>query len=199
MRVLCAGDIHGDLSVAKKLAAKARASCVDLVVLCGDVFGRGESKGIVKAFDDLGKRVLFVNGNHEAFFVGRLLESMYPSVKDLHGNYYVVGDVGFFGCGGANVGFGLDDLSILDVLKKASVGVSNVNKRVMVTHVHPRGSMIEKFSHFVFGSAGVSMAIDYLKPDLVVCSHVHEADGVSEDFNGTKVICAGRKGVVVDL
>ena len=36
LKILAAGDLHGDFDVAKKLLAKAKRSKVDLVVLAGD-------------------------------------------------------------------------------------------------------------------------------------------------------------------
>jgi len=36
MKILAAGDLHGDINAAKKLAEKAKKQKVDLVVLSGD-------------------------------------------------------------------------------------------------------------------------------------------------------------------
>ena len=37
MKILAAGDIHGDKGLAEKLAKKAEDEQVDLVILCGDL------------------------------------------------------------------------------------------------------------------------------------------------------------------
>ena len=37
LKILAAGDIHGDTSLAKELANKAEKEKVDLVILCGDI------------------------------------------------------------------------------------------------------------------------------------------------------------------
>ena len=37
MKILAAGDIHGDTGLAKKLAERAYSHKVDLVILCGDL------------------------------------------------------------------------------------------------------------------------------------------------------------------
>ena len=34
MKILAAGDIHGDITLARKLAKKAKKNKVDLVILC---------------------------------------------------------------------------------------------------------------------------------------------------------------------
>ena len=36
LRILAAGDLHGDLDIARKLSAKGKKEKVDLVVLAGD-------------------------------------------------------------------------------------------------------------------------------------------------------------------
>ena len=36
-KILAAGDIHGDITLARKLADRAESEKVDLVVLCGDL------------------------------------------------------------------------------------------------------------------------------------------------------------------
>ncbi|GAF97324.1 unnamed protein product, partial [marine sediment metagenome] len=37
IKILAAGDIHGDIGLAEKLAEKAKKEKVDLVILCGDL------------------------------------------------------------------------------------------------------------------------------------------------------------------
>ena len=37
LKILAAGDIHGDTSLAEKLAIRAEKEKVDLVILCGDI------------------------------------------------------------------------------------------------------------------------------------------------------------------
>ena len=69
----------------------------------------------------------------------------------------------------------------------------------MVTHVHPTKSKMEKFSDFVPGSKGVEKAISELKPDILLCSHVHEADGIEERLDKTRVINVGRSGRIIEI
>ncbi|MCX8147364.1 MAG: hypothetical protein N3D84_02765 [Candidatus Woesearchaeota archaeon] len=69
----------------------------------------------------------------------------------------------------------------------------------MVTHVHPAGTKMEKFTKFFQGSEGVKKAIERFKPDIILCSHVHEAEGIEEKIGKTKVINVGKKGKIIEI
>ena len=69
----------------------------------------------------------------------------------------------------------------------------------MITHTHPSGTNIEKFSRYVAGSSAVRKAIEYFKPDIHICCHVHEAQGVEEKVGDTRVINVGPKGMIIEL
>ena len=69
----------------------------------------------------------------------------------------------------------------------------------MVTHVHPSGSMIEKFTQFFEGSKAVKRAIDKFQPDIMLCAHVHEAEGLEEKIGKTRVINVGSKGKIFEI
>ncbi len=67
----------------------------------------------------------------------------------------------------------------------------------MITHMHPRGSLSE-FSGFP-GSKAITKAIREFKPDLLLHGHIHEAEGIEEIMNKTKVINVGRKGTILEI
>ena len=77
--------------------------------------------------------------------------------------------------------------------------IKNLKTRIMVTHVHPTESKMEKFTQFFPGSSGVKKAIDTFKPDILLCSHVHEAEGIEEMVGKTKVINVGKKGKIIEF
>ncbi|MBT6772521.1 hypothetical protein HOA80_01465 [archaeon] len=58
---------------------------------------------------------------------------------------------------------------------------------------------MEKLSGFVPGSTGVKEAIDKFKPDIMLCSHVHEAEGIEEIVGKTKVVNVGRHGKIFEI
>lgn len=200
LRILAAGDIHGDTSQAKKLAEQAENESVDLVVLCGDLtYAETSTEGIIGPFVKKNKKVLLIPGNHETVATADFLAELY-GVTNLHGYSIKYKDVGLFGCGGANIGlFQLGEDEIFELIKKGYERIKDAKKKILVTHVHPSGSLMEKFTSIFPGSDGVKKAIDTFKPDILLCSHVHEAEGIEEMIGKTRVINVGKKGKVIDV
>ena len=56
---------------------------------------------------------------------------------------------------------------------------------------------MEKFTQFFPGSTGVRRAVEKFKPDILLCSHVHEAEGLEEKIGKTKIINVGKKGIMI--
>jgi len=196
LKILAAGDIN----LVNKLAERAEKENVDLVVLCGDLTYQEQStENIIGPFVAKKKKVLLIPGNHETVATADFLAELY-GVKNIHGYAVRYNDVGIFGCGGANIGlFQLEEGEIYDLLKKGYDNIKALTKKIMVTHVHPSGTKIEKFSSFFPGSSGVKKAIDKFKPDILLCSHVHEAEGIEEKIGKTKVINVGKGGKIIEI
>jgi Icc-related predicted phosphoesterase len=200
MRILAAGDIHGDSRLAEELAKKAEKEKVDLVVICGDItqFDQG-TENLMAPFVKRNEKVVIVPGNHESPATTEFLAEFY-GLTNLHGYSIKAGNVGLFGCGGANIGLHqIPEKEIYDMLKKGHEKIKDLGKKIMVTHVHPSGTKMEKFTQFFPGSEGIRKAIDSFKPDIMLCSHVHEAEGIEEKVGNTKVINVGKKGKIFDI
>ena len=192
MKILASGDLHGDQGLAKKLAERAEKENVDLVILCGDITMFDEStENMIGPFVKKKKKVIIIPGNHETVATADFLADFY-GIKNIHGYSVKYKDVGIFGCGGANIGVHqLKEGEIYDLLKKGFDKIKYLKKKIMVTHVHPTSTKMEKFTKFFPGSDGVKDAINKFKPDLLLCSHVHEAEGIEEKiltrmFDGKK-------------
>jgi Icc-related predicted phosphoesterase len=200
MRILAAGDIHGDTGLAERLAQKAQKERVDLVILCGDITRFDQStSNLIGPFVKRKKKVLLVPGNHESFATADFLAQVY-GVKNIHGYSLKFGEVGVCGCGGANIGVEqLDEKEIYGLLKQGFDKIKDLKKKIMVTHVHPSQTRMERFTEFFPGSDGVRRAIDRFKPDLLLCSHVHEAEGIEEKIGNTTVINVGKSGKIIDI
>ena len=198
LKILAASDFHGDSTQIKKLAEQAEKEHIDLVVLCGDLTSPLQTDNIIKPFKDKGKRVLLVPGNHDGFALGDFLADFY-GVKNLHGKYASYYNIGFFGCGGANVGLdALSDQETFDTLKKGFSSIKDSKTKIMITHVHPSGTIVDRMFPR-WGSDGVKKAIDTFKPDIVLCGHVHEAEGVEDIIGNTKVFNVGRHGKIIEV
>jgi len=199
MRILGAGDLHDDLFAVKELAEKAEKNHVDLIILCGDLQNDDSLDNILQPFKDKNQKVLLISGNHESLATADFLAYI-NKAKNLHGYSVRYEDVGIFGCGSANIGIhGISETEIFDTLKKGFDKISYLKKRIMMTHVHPTGSKMEKLSNFVKGSYGVLKAVKDFKPDILLCSHVHEAEGLEEQLENTRVINVGKHGKIIDI
>lgn len=200
VRILAAGDIHGDTNLAKRLAEKAEKEKVDLVVLCGDLtFGEKSTANIIGPFVKKKQKVVLIPGNHETIATADFLAELYD-VTNLHGYYIKCKDVGLFGCGGANIGlFQLSEDELFNSLKRGFEGVKDMKKKIMITHVHPKDSLMEKFTNIFPGSNGIKKAVQRFKPDILLCSHVHEAEGIEEKLGKTRVINVGKEGKIIEL
>ena len=201
MKILAAGDIHGDQRLAKRLAERAEKENVDLVILTGDITQFDNSPdGIIGKFKEKGKKVLIIPGNHDSFATIDFLAEMY-GVKNIHGYSVKYEDVGIFGCGGANVGpfSKMEEGEIVDMLKQGFEKVKYLKKKIMVTHVHPSETLMEKMSTFIPGSPGVKKAVEQFKPDILLCSHIHEAEGIEEMIGDTQVINVGKAGKIIEI
>jgi hypothetical protein len=202
MKILAAGDIHGDSRQAKKLAEKAAKAKVDLVVLCGDLtLVEQPTSDLIKPFIKKNKKVVLIPGNHESIATADFFADVYDATN-LHGYSIIYKNVALFGCGGAsNVGPAppVTEDEILKLLKKGHDKIKNFKKKIMVTHMHPKGTLMEKLSHWVPPSAAVAKAVKKFKPDILLCSHIHEAEGIEEKIGKTKVINVGKEGKIIEI
>jgi uncharacterized protein len=210
MKILSAGDLHGDSGLAKKLAVKAAKENVDIVILCGDLTEADEkTDNLIGPFLKYGKKVLIVPGNHESPATADFLAQFY-GIKNLHGYSVRLIDpiksghkdkhVGVFGCSGVNIGIHqITDKEAYDLLEKGFRYVKDTDIKIMVSHVHPSNTKMEKFTQFFEGSKAVRRAIDKFQPDIMLCSHVHEAEGLEEKVGKTRVINVGAKGHIFEI
>ena len=198
-KILAVGDIHGDTGLSKKLAEKAKKENVDLVILAGDMTWAEQSlKGIIGPFVKAKKQVLLIPGNHETVATADFLAEMYSPTKNLHGYSFVKGDLGVFGAGGGDIGIHfIEDPEIFKLLKKGHEKVKNLKKKIMVTHMHHKGSKSE-FSGFP-GSKAVKKAIKEFKPNILISAHIHEAGGIEEKIGKTKVINVSKKPKIFEI
>jgi len=199
MKILAASDVHGDTRWIENLAKKAEKEKVDLVLLCGDlVLNEGMTENIIGPFKKRNLKVAIIPGNHESSATTDFLSEMYK-VYNLHGYSIKIGDVGFFGAGHANVGpHMIDDQEMFGLLKKGFDYIKDAKKKIMLTHVHPEMSLTEKMSSFP-GSGAVTKAIEQFKPDLHLCGHVHECEGIEEVIGSTKSINVGKGGKIFEI
>ncbi len=195
MRILAAGDIHGDAKLALRLAERAEKEKVDLVILTGDITGLVETKNLIKPFTDRKEKVVFVPGNWDSEDTAEVLSKIY-GIKNLDDYYVKTGNVGIFGLGNAGI-LSLNEKEAFDKLRKNFEKIKTLEKKILVTHMHAAGTRSE-LSGFP-GSSGIRKAIDKFQPDLFISGHIHELEGMEEKIGKTKVINVGRKGKIIEI
>ena len=198
MKILAASDTHGDSKLIKKLAERSESENVDLVILCGDITGWTETQGIIKPFKDKNKKVIILPGNWDSFATADFLASFY-GIKNIHGYSIRHENVGFFGAGGAeSPGPGrVTEKDLLETLERAHKGLEGIEKKVMITHMHPANTKSE-FSG-IPGSKAITKAIKKFKPSILLHGHIHEASGFEETIGNTRVINVGREGKIIEI
>ncbi len=204
IKIMAIGDIHGDIKQVERLAELAEKQHVDLVILTGDItMAESSTAYLIGPFVKRNIEVLLIPGNHETVATAHFLADLYaPKAKNIHGYAVRIGDIGIFGAGGA-VGVGpkliVSEDELFDLLKQGFEKVKDAKFKLMVTHVHPKGTLMEKLTSKVPASAAVRKAIKEFKPDLLICSHAHEAEGIEEKVYKTKVINVGKRGKILEL
>jgi Icc-related predicted phosphoesterase len=196
LRVFVAGDFHGNSSISKKLASDAEKSKADLVILIGDLTGPVKTKDIIKPFTDKKQKVLFVPGNWETEEEAQNFVNLY-GIKNLEKNYVGYKGVGIFGIGAADWTLYPEDEKVFEHLKRQNEKLRNLERKIMVSHVHAAGTKSELSG--IPGSDGIRKAIDKLQPDLFLAGHIHELEGAEEKIGKTKVVNVGRRGRVFEI
>ncbi len=199
MKILALSDVHGDRSFIQRMADKGLQEKVDLVVLAGDLVDHtGSPEGLVGPFKEKGLDVAVIPGNHDNMAHINFMVEKYGATN-LHGYSLKKGDVGIFGCGYADIGHNqLAEDDFFATLKKAHDSLLDVKKKVMITHVQPKDSILSMgISHW--GSLGVKKAVEQLQPEFHLCGHIHETHGIEDTIGKTKVINVGKTGRIIEL
>ena len=204
MKILAATDIHGDIKLMKKLSKKAKENKVDAIILCGDLtLFENNIDGLFEPFLREGlKNIYFVPGNHETEATADFWAKVYaPYVKNIHKKSIKTKDskIGLIGLGGANIGlFSENEEKVLENILNADKELNNVEKKILVVHDAPFGTKLDFIGEHV-GNKGIRIAIEKIKPDLVLCGHIHETFNLDDEINTTKIINVGREGKIIEL
>ncbi len=196
LKILTAGDLHGDASISKKLAERAEKEKVDLVILTGDLTGMIHTKNLIQPFLDRHQRVVFIPGNWETKSDAEAISKKY-NIKNLEKNYLVYNGVGIFGVGSADWALFPEDERTFKTLKKDFDKIKNLEKKILISHLHAAGTKSELSG--IPGNAGLRKAIDEFQPDLFIHSHIHELEGADEKIGKTRVVNVGRKGKIFEI
>lgn len=203
MKIFFISDIHGELSSISEAAKLIEDS--DLVVISGDLThkGTGEEAGsVINAIEKFNTRILAVHGNWDGPDVNDYLKEKNYS---LHASGRIIDGIGFFGLGGSSptpfkTRTEYSEEEILQFLETGFNNVKSAARRILVSHVPPRGHRDRSFIGLHGGSKSVKEFIENTPVDLCLCGHIHEASGI-EQFNSTIIANPGsfKKGKYISI
>ncbi|TAL47867.1 hypothetical protein EPN87_01970 [archaeon] len=198
--ILVISCIHNDLENILNYFDRISQLKFDVIVCPGDftdVPPKGFSqtsigKLVLEELKLFGKPIFAVPGSWDKDF----LPELELAGVSIHGKGKIVGDVGFFGYGGAKTPFNLplepSEEELRRGLETAYKQVTNAKYKVMVTHAPPARTSLDRISSGAHvGSETVRDFIETVKPDISISAHIHEAKGVDE-VGKTKIINSGR-------
>lgn len=196
LKILAAGDFHGDSATSKRLAERAVKEKVDLVVLIGDITGMVVTKNLIKPFLDRKQKVIFVPGNWESKADAEHLSRLY-GIKNLEKNYVVYKNTGIFGIGSADWALYPDEEKTFKHLQEQHEKIKNLEKKIMISHLHAAGTKSELSG--IPGDEGIRKAVDKFQPNLFIAGHIHELEGVEEKIGKTRVVNVGKRGKIFEI
>ena len=86
---------------------------------------------------------------------------------------------------------------MFELLRKGHEKIKNLEKKIMVTHMHTTGSKAEIIGFK--GNSGIEKAIHEFKPDILISAHIHEAAGLQEKIGKTKVMNVSRTPTIIEI
>lgn len=168
---------------------------VDVIVVAGDLTTRGSTEEADRAITSLlacNKPLIAVAGNMDPPHLENVLVQRGIS---LNGRGVLIGRVGF--CGVSAAPFSpLDtpyEISEEEIAKRSLSGwrmIDSVERKGFVPHSPPFNTKLDVIrSGQHVGSTSVRRFIEEHQPDVVICGHIHEAQGVDTIGRTTIINC----------
>lgn len=183
MKIFGFADFHGNIESMKRASDLVSFKRPSLVVVAGDL-ANWDTRLAEHALEELsksGQKVLFVPGNMDDPALANWRDT--ERVVCLHAKTIVQNGTLFVGLGGAvtspfRAPFEFGEAEASRALAQA-VQTSSSQNMVLVSHCPPKNTKLDLAGgtrHV--GSEAVRRFIEEKKPLLVICGHIHEAQGV---------------------
>lgn len=192
MKILAFTDTHGNREAEKIIEKKAKKA--DIIVCCGDftVFG-GNVQQKLRWMNRLGKKVIFVHGNHENNVDFTLVKDL-ENVEYIHKSTYDAGEVVFIGYGGD--GFSSKDPEF-DRFAKSLI-LPDDRKLIFISHQPPYKTKLDYiWDHH--GNKSYRKFLDKVQPVLALSGHLHENEGKIDKIKKTYVANPGPNGKFISV
>ena len=197
MKILAVVDTHGSRKAMLEIKKKAKEA--DIIACCGDitVFGIEQEK-IMKEWDRFGKDVLMLHGNHELESELREQCSKSKNIKFMHRALLRRNKTVFMGYGGG--GFAIRDEKFERWSKIIGKKIKKGEKIVLLLHGPPYGTNADELTKGTYcGNKSYTEWIKKMKPELVVCGHIHENFLRKGRIGKTLVVNPGPFGAIIKI
>lgn len=197
MKILAFVDLHGDSDFLHRIVKRGSKEDVDLLVCAGDFTQFESGVGyVLKELNSVGKPVLMIPGNHENPKTIERATQQFKNIVNLHGQRWQKENYLFLGYGTG--GFAHEDGEFRKVVREWRRTIKD-EKIVMVLHGPPHKTKLDQVNEDFTGNIDYRMAIQRLKPRLVLCGHLHENAGKIDFIDSSQVINPGYEGMVIEL
>ncbi len=200
MKILVASDLHGELGRIRELVKKAKEENVDAILIAGDLTHlETKLEGIVGELKKSGKRIILIPGNEETNPTIDFLVNLYrPMIYNVHKSYFILGNVGIIGVGGATkVGPNfLSEEEIFESLRENFEKIKDKKVKIVLVHEPP------EIPELTLGFEANKKLVEFIKkyqPDILICGHMHETFGKKVKVGKTLVINPGPKGEIIEI
>jgi hypothetical protein len=195
LRILGFADFHGRMDSVKQASRLVSVKRPEVVVVAGDLANRDVQKAesILEELSKFASKVLFVPGNMDEQALANRKDN--GRVVCLHGKGIAHDGAWFMGLGGAAASpfrapFELDEAEA-DRILAGTVGASSSQFSVLVSHCPPKDTKVDLAAgRWHVGSEAVRRFIEKNRPTLVVCGHIHEAQGI-DAIGKTSIVNVG--------
>lgn len=189
MRIIVFGDIHGHAEHIGRIEEISKASCV---IVNGDLtnFGGKEvAKKVIQHIKRYNSNIYAQAGNLDQKEVEIYLTEL---GINLHGNGFIIEDVGIFGVGGSNptpfnTPLEYTEKDIENFIQQGYQKVKGTPLKIFVPHAPPFDTKVDMvFGGRHVGSTKVREFIEKYQPQVCATGHIHEARGM--DLMGSTII-----------
>lgn len=201
MKILIFSDIHGDARALERVVEQT----ADIYIAAGDLstFRRSLDR-CGEILKPLGERLWVLPGNHETHDDTRALCEKFGFV-DFHRQVRALpgtaGTTLWAGLGYSNITpFNTPGEYSEEEISEALTKFDGIKPLYLVVHFPPQGTALDEFAPGKHaGSRTLRAWVERQQPLYLLCGHIHEAAGKSDQLGATQCFNVGKQGYLLEI
>ncbi len=189
MRVYAVADIHGKNERFERIRNNLSKLKANILVIAGDISNFTQPGKILNRLNALPVPVLVIRGNSDLKRVDHLFAA-FPNCIPIHAVCTTIRSISFVGIGGTLPIPFRSRICLNENLSLQKIEPLVNSHTVLVTHTPPYGYQDLVMGRFHAGSKGLLKLIKKCRPQVMICGHIHEDDGISTVGKTRVVNCA---------